>query len=100
MAKWIPHRHSGDTTPIDARKFKHWIGTQEHWFCVHESLNLTGLYTVSDWASGYRVTDIPCSTLAVCQGDTKDAARNALNQLLASHGEARVLSVLRSAPTR
>jgi hypothetical protein len=100
MAKWVPYRHSGDQTPIDARKFKHCIGTQEHWFCVHESLNYIGLRTVSDWASGYRVTDIPCATLAVCRGDTKKAARMALNQLLALHGESRVLSVLRGAPKR
>lgn len=100
MAKWIPHRNNGDQTPIDAQKFKHWIGTQEHWFCAHKSLNFIGQYTVSDWASGYLVTDIPCATLAFCLGDTKKAARMALNQLLALHGESRVLSVLRGAPKR
>ena len=102
MAKWIPHRHDGDQTPIEVQKFKHWIGTQEHWFCVHKSLNLSsvGSYTVSDWASGYRVVNIDFITLQACQGRVKDAAKLTITKLVERHGESRVLEVLRVAPAR
>lgn len=98
--KWIPRRNDGDQTPIEARKFKHWIGTQEHWFCVHESLDLIGAYTVSDWTSGMRVAAIEHMTLAACRGDAKDAARLTLNKLVERLGESRVLNTLRNAPAR
>lgn len=100
MAKWIPHRNNGDQTPIIVQKFKHWVGTQEHWFCVHESLEMIGQYTVSDWHSGYRVQNIEYMTLAACRGDAKAAARQTLNRLIGRLGESRVLDVLRSAPAR
>jgi hypothetical protein len=100
MAKWIPHRTDGNQTPIIVQKFKHWIGTQEHWFCVHESLEMIGRYTVSDWTSGRRVQHIDHITLAACRGNAKDAARLTLNKLIEHHGESRVLAVLRSAPQR
>lgn len=100
MAKWIPHRQNGDQTPIEAKKFKHWIGTREHWFCVHESLEMIGRYTVSDWDSGYRVAEVQYMTLQACRGDAKDAARLTLNKLVERVGESRVLEVLRSAPKR
>lgn len=98
--KWIPHRTTGDQTPIEVKKFKHWIGTQEHWFCVHESLEMIGRYTVSDWASGYRVADIDYMTLATCRGDSKGAARLTLNKLVERVGESRVLEKLLAAPKR
>jgi hypothetical protein len=98
--KWIPHRTDGDQTPIEAKKFKHWIGTQEHWFCVHESLDHIGQWTVSDWASGRGVRHIEHLTLAACRNNPKDAARLTLNKLIEQHGESRVLAVLRSAPQR
>jgi hypothetical protein len=98
--KWIPHRHDGDQTPIIVIKFKHWIGTQQHWFCVHESLEFIGRYTVSDWASGYRVMDIEYMTMVAARGDLKAAARNSLNKLIERAGESRVLEVLRKAPER
>lgn len=100
MASWIPHRTDGDKTPIIVVKFKHWVGTQQHWFCAHESLEFIGKYTVSDWASGYRVIDIDYMTLAAARGDLKDAARTSLNKLIEHAGESRVLEVLRNAPTR
>ena len=101
MAKWIPFRVDGDTTPIDAQKFKHWVGTQEHWFCVHPSLEAHRPgYTVSDWNSGRRVNWVDPLTLAACRGNPKDAARLTLNKLIEQHGESRVLAVLRSAPQR
>lgn len=99
--KWIPHRESGDQTPIEVQKFKHWIGTQEHWFCVHQNLNGAAFgFVVSDWASGYRVVSIDFSTLQACLGDKKGAARLALNKLVERVGESRVLEVLRKAPAR
>ncbi len=98
--KWVPHRINGDQTPIEAKKFKHWVGTQEHWFCVHESLEMIGRYDVSDWVSGYRVLSIPYMTLAACRTDAKAAARLALNNLIERHGESHVLEVLRTAPKR
>lgn len=98
--KWIPHRQDGDQTPIEARKFKHWIGTQEHWFCWHESLNHVNGWTVSDWASGYRVADFSAFQVLACRGDKKAAARLALNRLVERVGEGRVLEVLRNAPAR
>jgi hypothetical protein len=100
MANWIPHRPSGDETPIEARRFKHYVDSKEHWFCVHESLNHIGQYTVSDWASGYRVADIPCAILAARRNDTKDAARATIDQLIAKHGASRVAAILHSAPKR
>jgi hypothetical protein len=98
--KFIPHRNGGDSTPIEAKKFKHWIGTVEHWFCVHESLDMIGKYTVSDWDSGYKVMDVPYQYLMVCLNDTKAAARLTLNRLIESRGESRVLEVLRNAPKK
>lgn len=100
MAQWIPHRADGDQTPIEAKKFKHWVGTQEHWFCVHRSVNLLGQWTVSDWASGYRVQDVAYLTLAACRNDPKDAARLTINKLVERVGESKVLEALRKAPTR
>ena len=101
MAKWIPHRTDGDQTPIVVQKFKHWVGTQEHWFCVHHNLNGAAFgYVVSDWDSGYRVANIDFITLQACRGDAKGAARLTLNKLIERAGESRVLEVLRSAPKR
>jgi hypothetical protein len=98
--KWIPHRDNGDQTPVDAQKFKHWIGTQAHWFCVHESLSFIGQFTVSDYFSGFKVADVPYTTLIACRGDSKAAARLTLNRLVERAGESRVLEVLNKAPTR
>lgn len=99
--KFIPHRTDGDQTPIEAKKFKHWVGTQEHWFCVHQSLDGAAFgYVVSDWTSGRRVNHIDFITLQSCKGDIKDAARMTLNKLIEKHGESRVLAVLRGAPQR
>lgn len=101
MTKWIPNRESGDQTPIKVQKFKHWIGTQEHWFCVHQNLNGPAFgFVVSDWDSGYRVASIGYTALAACQGNEKNAARLVLNQLIERAGESRVLEVLRNAPPR
>lgn len=101
MAKWIPRRESGDQAPIEVQKFKHWIGTQEHWFCVHENLNGAAFgFVVSDWASGFRVVEIPYTTLAACEGRKMAAGRLALNKLIERVGESRVLEVLKNAPPR
>jgi hypothetical protein len=98
--KWVPQREDGDQTPIQVQKFKHWIGTQEHWFCVHGSLEYLGQYTVSDWDSGFLVKDIDHMTLAACRGNVKDAARLTLKKLVERVGESRVLEVLRNAQKR
>lgn len=98
--KWIPHRHDGDQTPIEARKFKHWIGVYEHWFALHPSLNNVTGYDVSDWDSGMRVTSVPAMFLITCKGDEKDAARLALNKLIELHGESKVHDKLKNAPAR
>lgn len=97
---FIPNRADGDKTPIEAKKFKHWIGNVEHWFCVHESLNFIGQWTVSDWDSGYRVTDVPYMNLIACLNDTKAAAKMTIDKLIDTRGEGRVLQVLRNAPKR
>lgn len=100
--KWTPARIDGhQAEPIEAKRFKHWIGTQEWTFCVHANLNrMPGQLTVSDWASGYFVRHIAPTTLAACKGKPLDAARLTLNQLVEQVGEGRVLEVLRSAPKR
>lgn len=98
--KWTPHRTNGDQTAIEARKFKHYIGTQPHWFCVHESLDRIGQMIVSDWASGFSIAAIPHSTIMACRCDSKAAARLTLNRLVERVGESRVLEVLRNAPPR
>ena len=100
MAKWIPHRLSGDQTPIEARKFKHWIGVYEHWFALHSSLNNVTGYDVSDWDSGLLVTNVPHMFLITCKGDAKDAARLARNKLVERYGESKVHDKLKNAPKR
>lgn len=97
--KWIPHRHDGDTTPIDAQRFAHYIGTIAHDFAVHQSLDAPG-YAVSHWDSGRRVAYIPDVTLSCCSGNAVDAARIVLSQLVTRFGESRVHLVLASAPAR
>jgi hypothetical protein len=98
--KWIPHRNNGDQTPIEVQKFKHWIGTQEHWFCVHKSLEMLGRYDVSDWASGYRVAPVGHLNMSAARNDAKAAARLTLNDLIERLGESKVQEVLRNAPKR
>jgi len=98
--KWIPHRHDGDQTPIEAQKFKHWVGTQEHWFCVHASLEMIGQLTVSHWSSGYKVAVVSHLNLMAARNDAKAAARMTLNGLVERVGESKVQEVLRNAPER
>lgn len=98
--KWIPYRQDGDQTPIEAKRFAHYIGTIQHWFCWHESLNHVNGWTVSDWDSGYKVVDFSAFEVMACRGDKKDAARLVLNRLIERAGESRVLEVLRNAPAR
>jgi hypothetical protein len=98
--KWIPHRNDGDQTPIEAQKFKHWVGTQEHWFCVHASLEMIGQLTVSHWSSGYRVAHGPAMLLISCNGDAKAAARLTITKLVEMHGEGLVHRKLANAPAR
>lgn len=98
--KFIPYRTDGDKTPIEAKKFKHRIGDQEHWFCVHESIEYYNRWAVSDWASGYRVQYIDFLTLQACRGDVKAAARMTLDKLVERLGASRVLEVLRNVPKR
>lgn len=100
-SKFYPMTANGiSLTPISAKKFKHWIGTQEVWFCVHESLEHINQWTVSHWDSGYKVRHINYLTLTACRGDAKAAARMTINQLVEQLGESKVLSTLNSAPKR
>ena len=98
--KWIPHRHDGDQTPIEAKRFAHYIGTIQHWFALHENIEGGHGWTVSHWDSGYRVLHVPNITLMACPGREKDAAKLALNNLVELHGESLVHRKLMAAPDR
>ena len=98
--KWIPHRNDGDQTPIEAKRFAHYIGTSQHWFAVHENLENGRGYTVSHWDSGYRVAHVPAMLLISCNGDAKAAARLTITKLVEMHGEGLVHRKLANAPAR
>jgi hypothetical protein len=100
MQMWIPHRKDGDQTPIEARKFSHYVGQVRHWFCFHESLEHVNEWTVSHFESGWKVTTFNSITLMACRSDKRDAARMALNKLIERVGESKVAGVLNSAPAR
>jgi hypothetical protein len=98
--KWIPHRHDGDQTPIEAKRFAHYIGTIQHWFAVHENLEGGHGYTVSHWDSGYRIAHVPAMLLISCNGKAKDAAKLTLTKLVERVGESLVHRKLTDAPKR
>jgi hypothetical protein len=100
MAKWIPHRHDGDQTPIEAKRFAHYVGTIQHWFAVHKNMEGGHGYTVSHWDSGYRVAHVPAMLLISCNGDAKAAAKLTITKLVEQHGESRVHRSLAGAPAR
>lgn len=90
MAFYI-RNNDGSRTATPARRFSHTIEGVKYWFAFHR---VAGVLTVSDWASGVRVTEVSSTTLAACLGDEKDAAKLALVNVLADKGAANIARAL------
>lgn len=81
---------------VEGRKFCAYIQNVREWFFVHKDITQ---HIVSHLDSGMRVRAIDNMTVAACKGDVVDAAKLTLQKLCETAGEARVRSVLASAPS-
>lgn len=94
MAKYPIYLAAGGTREVEGRKFAYYVQNIREWFIVHKEGNV---YTVSDWASGMRVCDVPYMAMIAALSDEVLAAKGALKDKIAQVGEARFASVLRGA---
>lgn len=86
----------GTVVQVEGRRFAFYIANIQHWFVVHKSLQGHG-YTVSEKETGFRVSDVPHSTLAACLGREVDAAKLTLSNVLSKVGPDRFREAIRKA---
>ena len=82
---------------VKARRFAHYVDGVRYWFAYHDSIDTVGK-DITHIDSGNRVAHIPLNIIPASLNDVKAAAKRTIDQLVETHGAARVAAVLNSTP--
>lgn len=101
MRKFKVHQMSGNPAIVEGRAFTVYICNIAHQFFVHAAEGgapAGAVRVVSDVVSGRRVTVVTSSQFMAALRDEVSAAKLAVTEIIAKHGEQRVRSALAGAP--
>lgn len=79
---------------LDGIKFSAYVDNVRFWFACHRTPGSAFHFTLSHYATGTRITDVPTITIQACLNDLKIAGKLTLEKFVASKEKGRVYDVL------
>ncbi len=97
MPKYRINLANGASQEVEGRRFSYYLENVQYWLIAHLDHRTGTVWTVTERSTGFRVQDIPHSTLAACRGDAIAAAKQVIKSLADRLGEARIRQTIHSA---
>ena len=97
MPKYRINLANGASQEVEGRCFAYYLEGLQYWFVAHLDHRTGTIWTVTEKSTGFRVQDIPHTTLAACRGDAVAAAKQVIKSLADRLGEGRIRQVIRTA---
>jgi hypothetical protein len=97
MRKYKIAWSDGTIKEIEGNKITIYIKNLGHEFIIHESFTYSCAYELSHKASGLHITSL-LEYMPAARGDTREAAKLAISNLVKTKGADYILQVLNNAP--
>ena len=97
MRKYKIAWSDGNIKEVKGQKITVYIRNLGHEFIIHESMTYSYAYELSHKASGLHVTSL-LEYMPAARGNTREAAKLAIADIVKTRGAEKVLSALKNAP--